>query len=318
MEARVQIQHYLELERGIEVTPNQIVLTAGTQQAVDLISQALLREQDIVAVEDPGFPGARLALMHRGMKITGVPVDNEGMVVNEIPSQARIIAVTPSHQRPTGVVMSIQRRQQLLKFALNNQSMIIEDDFDGEYRCHGGPLPSLFSEAPSHVLYILTLSKVLSPSIRLAAIVGPSVVVKKLGKMQALVQRQLPVMEQLTLAEFFRQGDFTRHVRRMRNICRRRHQTLMQALKENGLDNMFQIQGTETGLHVFLEADNNFHEDQAVGEAARQGIGIYPMKPYCYRSLRKGLLIGFARTDEKAIQEGIHRLTRILKSGYHY
>ncbi|GIN87326.1 putative HTH-type transcriptional regulator YdeL [Heyndrickxia sporothermodurans] len=314
LDTRIQIQNYLELERGIEVKTDQILITGGTQQAIDLISQVFLKEEDIVAVEDPGYPGTRVAFMYRGMKITGVPVDHQGIVVNKIPSKARIISVTPSHQRPTGVVMSIQRRKELIEFALKNQSIILEDDFDGEYRYHGGPLPSLFAEAPSHVLYILTFSKVLSPSIRLAAIIGNSVFIDKLRKMQALIQRQLPIMEQLTLAEFLKQGDFTRHIRRMRNIYKRRHQIMIKTLNENGLNKMFRIQGTETGLHVFLEADRNFQENQVIVEAARQRIGVYPLKPYCYASQQKGLLLGFAWTNEDDINSGIYQLAKILKA----
>ncbi|MGV2911670.1 PLP-dependent aminotransferase family protein, partial [Bacillus safensis] len=227
---RSEIRQYLSVERGIDVEEDQMVLTGGTQQAIDLISQVLLKKGDTVAVEDPGFPGARLSFMHREMNIHPSPVDEEGMVVNTLPRRTKLIAVTPSHQRPTGVCMSVNRRQQLLKFAVSHQSYILEDDFDGDYRYHGGPLPSLFSEAPEHVIYILSFSKVLAPGIRLAAIVGSRAVMKEIAALQSLIQRQLPIMEQITLASFFKEGEFTRYVRRMRQLYKKRQAAMMDAL----------------------------------------------------------------------------------------
>ncbi len=148
-EVRSEIRQYLSVERGIEVEEDQMVLTGGTQQAIDLISQVLLKKGDTVAVEDPGFPGARLSFMHREMNIHPAPVDEEGMMVNTLPQRTKLIAVTPSHQRPTGVCMSVNRRQQLLKFAVSHQSYILEDDFDGDYRYHGGPSLPYFQKHPS-------------------------------------------------------------------------------------------------------------------------------------------------------------------------
>ncbi|MDG3044133.1 aminotransferase class I/II-fold pyridoxal phosphate-dependent enzyme [Bacillus sp. B6(2022)] len=136
------------------------------------------------------------------MTIYPAPVDEEGMMVNTLPERTKLIAVTPSHQRPTGVCMSVNRRRELLQFAAKAQSYILEDDFDGDYRYHGGPLPSLFSEAPNHVIYIVSFSKVLAPGIRLAAIIGSKAVIKEIAALQSLIQRQLPIMEQITLASF--------------------------------------------------------------------------------------------------------------------
>ncbi|MGM0969216.1 MAG: PLP-dependent aminotransferase family protein [Bacillota bacterium] len=311
-EVRSEIRQYLSVERGIDVEEDQIVLTGGTQQAIDLISQVLLKKGDTVAVEDPGFPGARLSFMHREMNIYPAPVDEEGMMVNTLPRRTKLIAVTPSHQRPTGVCMSVSRRQQLLKFAVSHQSYILEDDFDGDYRYHGGPLPSLFSEASGHVIYILSFSKVLAPGIRLAAIIGSKAIIKEIASLQSLIQRQLPIMEQITLASFFREGEFTRYVRRMRQLYKKRQAAMMDALLTQQFAKHFHIYGTDTGLHVFLEGAPDFDEKGSIEAAKAAGIGIYPLSPYCFESNRKGLLLGFACTDENMIQDGVHRLKQIL------
>jgi GntR family transcriptional regulator/MocR family aminotransferase len=313
IQTRTEIQHYLSTIRGIHVEENQILLTCGTQQALDLIAQGLLQKGEKVAVEDPGFPGARLNLTYRGMRVTGIPIDEHGIIVEAIPSDVRLVCVTPAHQRPTGVVMSAQRRQQLLDFSLENQCWIIEDEFDGEYRYRGGPLPTLFSDHCSNVIYILTFSKVLSPGIRLAAVVASANVIERLSKIQSMIQRQPPIMEQLTLSEFFKLGDFTRHIRRMRILYGNRQRSLMKVLSASSLTQMFRIQGTDTGLHVMLEAfDVNFSERDIVEAAFVQGVRVYPMKPYCFTSNRKGVLLGFAQIDAIQIREGIHRLERVL------
>ncbi|MED1423973.1 PLP-dependent aminotransferase family protein [Bacillus altitudinis] len=311
-EVRSEIRQYLSVERGIDIEEDQMVLTGGTQQAIDLISQVMLKKGDTVAVEDPGFPGARLSFLHREMNIYPAPVDEEGMMVNTLPERTKLIAVTPSHQRPTGVCMSVNRRRELLQFAAKAQSYILEDDFDGDYRYHGGPLPSLFSEAPDHVIYIVSFSKVLAPGIRLAAIIGSKAVIKEIAALQSLIQRQLPIMEQITLASFFREGEFTRYVRRMRQVYKKRQAAMMDALLTHHFDKHFRLYGTDTGLHVFLEGTSDFDEQGTIEAAKAAGVGIYPLSPYCYESKRKGLLLGFACTDEAMIQEGVRRLKQTL------
>lgn len=311
-ETRLEIKKYLSVSRGINVDLEQIMLVSGSQQGIDLIAQTLLNVGDRAAIEDPGFPGARLTLMSRGVNIIGIPIDQEGIMVDHIPNKSRLIFVTPSHQRPTGVVLSVQRRQQLIDFSLANQTWILEDDFDGEFRYRGGPLPSLFSENQSNVLFLLSLSKVIAPGIRLAAIIGNREVIKHLSKRQSLMNRQLPIMEQITLGEYMRSGQFEKHIRRMRKIYRDRQQTMIHSLKSQNLEKKFKIWGADTGLHIFLEADRQFDEIHAVQLAAQNGVGIYPLKPYCYTSDRKGLLLGFARTDEEKIAEGIRRVSSIF------
>ncbi len=308
LSTRVAIQQYLAQARGIQVSNKQIMITSGAQHSMDLIAQSILQPNSLACIEDPGFPGARLPLANRGIHVASVPVDSEGIIVDEIPLHTNLVFVTPSHQRPTGAVMSVRRRRQLLDFAVKNDIWIIEDDFDGEYRYHGGPLPSLYADTPSHVLYIMTLSKVLAPGIRLSVIVGPEHAIKRIASVQSLVERQIPIIEQLALGEFIRQGEFARHIHRQRKIYCARHQSMMEAIRYYRLDRRFQVQGSETGLHLFLEAEASFDELNMVHQAAQLGVGIYPLDPYRQETTRKGLLLGFAKTNEESIWEGIRRL----------
>ena len=308
---RILIQDYLALGRGIRVGVDQILVTAGAQHAMDLIAQTLMSPGQMAAVEDPGFPGARLTLAYRGVDVIGVPVDDEGIVVTHIPASCNLVFVTPAHQRPTGAVLSVSRRQQLLEWAHTRGAWIIEDDFDGEYRHHGGPLPSLLLDNPRHVLSILTFSKLLSPALRPAAVIGPPSFVHRLAMVQSLTLRHQPVMEQITLAEFMRPGDFLHHLRRMRRLYRTRHDVLMAQITRSRLVQRFHIHDEDTGLHLFLEADVSFLEEDAVRKAAHQGVGVYPLWPYCDRSPRRGILLGFFQTNCESIVEGVRRLEQL-------
>lgn len=309
---REQISRYLAIERGIHVHPGQILLTLGARQTMDIIAQALLQEGDLVSVEDPGFPVAWSAMRYRNMKVEPVPVDSQGLCVEKISSHSKMVFATPSHQFPTGVLMTANRRQELIQFASENQAWIIEDDYDGEFRYRGGPMPSLFSQMPTNILYLLSFTKLLAPGIRLAAVIGPEEAIARMAKVQEFVCRHLPVMEQLTLGQFFETGDLLKHVRRMRSIYHKRHRITLNTLSSSGLANKFHVQGTESGLHVLLEGDQVFNESQAVEAALEAGVGVFPLSPYCLESDRKGLLLGFAHLNEDHIVEGINRLGKAL------
>ncbi|MCU9612945.1 PLP-dependent aminotransferase family protein [Caldibacillus lycopersici] len=310
---REEISRYLAIERGIYVEPNQILLTLGARQTMDLIAQALLQEGDTVAVEDPGFPVAWSSMRYRKMDVQPIPVDDQGICVDQLPSEAKVIFTTPSHQFPSGVLMSANRKQALIQFATEQRAWIIEDDYDSEYRYRGGPIPSLYSQLPSNILYFMSFSKLLAPGIRLAAIIGPETAIARLAKVQEYVCRHLPIMEQLTLGQFFASGDLLKHVRRMRAIYHKRHQDIVNILASSALTNTFKIQGKETGLHILLEGNEDFDEQQAVKAALEAGIGVFPLSPYCLESKRKGLLLGFAHLQSEQIIDGINRLADALQ-----
>lgn len=312
LELRQQIQRYLLLERGIRVDTRQILLTSGAQHSLDLIAQSLLTEGDTVSVEDPGFPAAWMAMNYRRMRVVPVPVDEQGLKVDEIDPESRVVFVTPSHQCAVGCVMSEPRRQQLLHKAVQEQLWIIEDDYDSEFRYRGDPLPTLYSQAANNTLYLMSFSKMIAPGIRISAIVGPDRAIAQLARVQELTYRHLPVMDQLTLTHFIQKGHFMRHMRRVRNVYRRRHEAITKAITASGLGERFTLSGAETGLHVFLEAEPAYDEEAVTRLALGQGIRIYPLAPYCLESRRKGWVLGFAKVDETLIEQGIHRLAGLI------
>lgn len=309
---REQIQRYLSLERGIHIQTNQILLTSGAQHSIDLIAQSLLADGDTVSVEDPGFPAAWMAMKYRRMNVVPVPVDEYGLVVERIHPQSKLIFATPSHQCAIGVVMSEPRRQQLLHKAVQENCWIIEDDYDSEFRYRGEPLPTLFSQASNHTLYLMSFSKMIAPGIRISAIVGSVEAIAQLARVQELTYRHLPIMDQLTLTHFIKNGHFMRHMRRVRNVYRRRHEAMTKAIKASGLGERFTLRGVETGLHMFLEAEESYDEEIVTKLALQQGIRVYPLGPYCLESKRKGWVLGFAQINEASIEQGIHRLAGLI------
>ncbi|SDE22698.1 GntR family transcriptional regulator / MocR family aminotransferase [Paenibacillus sp. UNCCL117] len=309
---REQIQRYLSLERGIHIQTNQILLTSGAQHSIDLIAQSLLVDGDTVSVEDPGFPAAWMAMKYRRMQVAPVPVDAYGLVTQHIHPQSKLIFTTPSHQCAAGVVMSEPRRQQLLHKAAQEQFWIVEDDYDSEFRYRGEPLPTLFSQAPSHTLYLMSFSKMIAPGIRISAIVGPAEVIAQLARVQELTYRHLPIMDQLTLTHFIENGHFMRHMRRVRNVYRRRHEAMTKAIIASGLGERFTLSGAETGLHMLLEAEESYDEEALTTLALQKGVRVYPLGPYCLESNRKGWVLGFAKVDEAAIAQGIRRLAELI------
>ncbi|QTH40166.1 PLP-dependent aminotransferase family protein [Cohnella sp. LGH] len=309
---REQIQRYLSLERGVHVSVEQILLTSGAQHSLDLIAQALLRQDDTVSVEDPGFPAAWMALKYQRMQVAPVPVDEHGLCVDRIAPESRLVYVTPSHQCAVGVIMSEPRRQQLLHMAAEQRFWIVEDDYDSEFRYRGDPLPTLFSQRPQNTLYMMSFSKMIAPGIRISAVVGPANAIRQLARVHALTYRQLPIMEQLTLAHFIEHGHFMRHMRRVRNVYRRRHEVMTKAIIATGLSERYKLSGVETGLHMLLEAEEAFDEEAVTRLASEKGIRVYPLSKYGLESKRKGWVLGFAKVDEAAIEEGIRRLAEIL------
>lgn len=309
---REQIQRYLSLERGVHVNLDQIILTSGAQHSIDLIAQALLHKGDTVSVEDPGFPAAWMALEYRRMQVVSVPVDEYGLYVDRIHPQSKLVFVTPSHQCAVGVIMSEPRRQQLLHMAAEQRFWIVEDDYDSEFRYRGDPLPTLFSQRPQNTLYMMSFSKMVAPGIRISAIIGPNEAIRRLAQVQELTYRHLPIMEQLTLTHFIKHGHFMRHMRRVRNVYRRRHEAMTKAIIATGLNEHFTLSGIETGLHMLLEAEPSFDEEAVTKLALEKGIRVYPLSTYGLESNRKGWVLGFAKVDEAAIEEGIYRLAGLL------
>jgi GntR family transcriptional regulator / MocR family aminotransferase len=317
---RKAIAEYLRRSRGVRCDDDQVIVVNGSQQALDLASRILIDPGDRVAIEEPHYPGAREAFLGAGARLIPVSVDDEGLDVTELgPSttSARFVFVTPSHQFPTGAVMSLARRFALLRWADKTGAYIVEDDYESEYRYGRRPVEAMQGlDRSGRVIYIGTLSKILFPALRLGYVVLPKVLVGPFRAAKRLADRYTPTFTQVVLARFIREGHFERHVRRARAILAGRRQALLEAV-ESHLKGEVAVSGTEAGLHLVLwvrgiRAGRTL--EALIARAADSGVGIYSVAPYYLTPPRRaGLLLGYAGLDEAAIRTGIERLAMILR-----
>ncbi len=294
---RQAIADYLRVSRVVNLNVNQVIITSGTQQSIDLCARLLTDYNDCVWVENPCYWAARRVLEINGLQLHPVAVDNEGMA----PSAAdfritpRIIYTTPSHQYPKGMVMSYSRRRLLLDYADNSDAWIIEDDYDSEFRFEGRPISSLQGmDQHNRVLYLGTFSKVMYPGIRLGYMVIPPQLVDAFKNGLYELQRPGQVMIQAALADFIEEGHFASHIRRLRQIYGERRR-LLQASLASVASVGARLSMVDSGLHLVVEFDDNI-DDVAVAESAsQQGLRVYPLSNYCVGENReKGLIIGYA------------------------
>ena len=235
---RAEIAAYLQVSRGIDCTPSQIFLTSGYRQTVELIGHALLKAGDRVWVEDPGYPPTREILLHMNMATVPVPVDRDGMIVSDgtrLAPRARAAVVTPAHQSPLCVSLTLPRRTALLDWATRNNAWIVEDDYDGEYRYVSRPLPALKSlDRDGRVLYAGTFSKVLFPSLRLAYLVVPPSQVERFEQISQVLAAGSPELTQTIVTAFITEGHFGRHIQRMRKLYAERREATKAGLEGAG------------------------------------------------------------------------------------
>jgi GntR family transcriptional regulator/MocR family aminotransferase len=313
---REAIAEYLITSRGVRCTPEQVIIVSGSQQGLDLATRVLLDIGDKAWIEDPGYMGARGALTSAGAKVVPVPVDDEGLIVAEGIARcaaARLVYITPSHQFPLGVTMSLGRRLALLEWAHRTGAWILEDDYDSEYRYTGRPLPALQGlDSENRTVYLGTLSKTLFPSLRVGYVVVPADLVGPFVAAKALADRHAPSIEQAVLADFFAEGYFARHVRRTRMLYAERQAALVAAAGTE-LAGLLRVEPAEAGMHLvgYLPPDV---DDQAVSaKAAEHGVeapalslyGIAPERP-------RGLMLGYAAFGQAAIGEGVRQLRKAL------
>jgi len=294
---RREIATYLGISRGIACAPDQVFVASGYRGALHLISHALLRPGDTGWFEEPGYPIARRYLEHMGMRLKPVPVDDEGLNVSagiRRANDARFAVLTPTHQSPLGVALSLPRRLELLQWASRQQAWIVEDDYDSEFRYHGRPLPALKSlDRDGRVLYTGTFSKVLFPGLRLAYLVVPEQKVERFHSMAQQLAGACPILQQRTVAEFIAQGHFARHLRKMRTLYAARREGLVDTLSEM-FGSRLHVQPQAGGIHVaaYLNAGQ---DDKPLAAAARaRGLAIEPLSGWhMTKTSRSGLLMGF-------------------------
>jgi GntR family transcriptional regulator/MocR family aminotransferase len=281
----------------------------GSQQALDLVARVLLNRGDSVAIEDPQYQGAREIFRAAGARLCPVRVDGDGLDPTKLPHEARIAFVTPSHQFPTGAILSLVRRLALLEWAKRADAVIIEDDYDGEFRYEGQPVESLQGlDTEGRVIYIGTFSRTIFPALRIGYLIAPKSLVSVLTSAKWLSDRHTATLEQEALADFISVGAYERHLRRTRQKNARRREALLDSVHKH-LGNRVRLTGHGSGAHVVLWPRRRISEKTVVAEAAAHNVGIYGISPYFLRQPDKaGLMLGYSRMKEHDIREGIRRL----------
>ncbi|MGF6592550.1 PLP-dependent aminotransferase family protein [Pseudomonas sp. 2835] len=316
---RELIATYLRRSRGLSCTAEQIVITSGAQQAISLCAQLLLEPGEVVAVENPGYRAAGNAFALTGAKVQGVAVDHEGLdcaALNAV-EHCRLSYVTPSHQYPTGVTMSLARRLQLLAWAERKDGWIIEDDYDGEYRYSGDPLAPLAAlDRSGRVLYVGTFGKIAFPALRLGYLVLPRQLVQAFSRCRALAVRHSEVGTQAVMAQFMARGHFQRHIRRMRKAALSRRNTLMAGWPE-GISGIRPLPHVAAGLHVTVRVDSLALERVLIEQAESVDVEINGLSDFwlpdsdASEDERAGLVLGFAAVPEAAIKAAVQRLAEV-------
>ncbi|HET9742769.1 MAG TPA: PLP-dependent aminotransferase family protein [Terriglobales bacterium] len=315
-ELRAAIAAYVRTARGVRCEAEQVMIVSGSQQALEVAMRVLLDPGDSVWMEEPGYTLARNIFLLHGCRIVPVAVDEEGLNVAaglKLQRKARAAFVTPSHQHPLGVTMSAARRLQLLEWAERSGAWILEDDYDSEYRFETMPISSLQGlDAGDRVIYIGTLSKVLFPSLRLGYLVIPADLIPRFRVARVAMDISPPVFPQLVLADFIREGHFSRHLRRMRTLYAQRRQVMMRTIQEElGAD--AEVLGAQAGMNLSVILPK-IRDQEIADEAARQGLWLVPLSAsYLRKPARQGFILGFGNTSEEQIVAGIRKMAALVK-----
>jgi GntR family transcriptional regulator/MocR family aminotransferase len=314
---RRAIAEYLGAERGVRCDPEQVIVTAGSQQALQLAAQVLLTPRDRVWMENPGYYAARIAFQRTGARVHAVDVDSDGIDVEAgvlAAPRARLAYVTPSHQCPLGSRLTLERRLALLAWAAPAGAWIIEDDYDSEYRYTGRPLASLHAlDEGRRVLYVGSFSLMLYPSLRIGFIVVPPVLVDTFLSARALADWNSSTIDQAVLAQFIDRGLLVRHLRRMRVLyAQRQHTLLMEAARMLGP--WVELEKQPSGLHV-VGWLTRVSEKTMMQAARMAGVELRPMSMYCVDSpKREAVLFGFASFNAEVTHDAVFRLRQSLRS----
>jgi GntR family transcriptional regulator / MocR family aminotransferase len=309
---REAIAEYLGAVRAVRCEPSQILVTTGSQQGLQLSAHVLLDSNDRVWIEEPGYHGARHALMMAGARLVPVPVDQEGLDVEEgirRAPKAHAVYITPSHQYPLGMTMSATRRMLLLNWASRSGAWIIEDDYDSEYRFGGRPIASLQSlDSGARVIYVGTFNKVMFPALRLGYVVVPKDLVPAFSTARDAADVFSSTLYQAVMNDFIREGHFSRHIRRMRILYRERRTALVEAIQKQAGERL-EVIGAEAGMHLVALLRPAASDVAVARKAAQMGVSAMPLSA-CYSKppVRGGLILGYGGTDSHQISDGIRKL----------
>jgi GntR family transcriptional regulator/MocR family aminotransferase len=294
-----------------------VIVTAGSQQALDLAVRLLLDPGETAWVEDPGYLGARGAFRAAAVRPAPIPVDGEGFNAAEGEArapEARLACVTPSHQFPLGTTMPLARRMMLIEWARRRRAWIVEDDYDSEFRYAGRPLPALQGlDSSGRVIYTGTFSKVLFPALRLGYMVVPEQLVDAFVSARALADRHPPGLEQALAAEFLAEGHFARHLRRMRALYAERQQALLAALRAE-IGDRLEVAPAEAGMQLIGWLPDTADDSEVARKAAEAGVIVTAVSTYSMKTrLRPGLLLGYSAFTNRQIREAARKLATVLK-----
>jgi GntR family transcriptional regulator/MocR family aminotransferase len=314
---RQAIATHIGTARGVEASPDDVTVTNGTQQAVDIVARVLLAPGDRVAVEDPGYAPARQVFESLGARVAWVPVDKDGLVVEAIPAGTRLVYVTPSHQYPLGMSMSLPRRGALLAWARRHDAAIVEDDYDSEFRFGGRPIEPLQTlDTSGRVIYVGSFSKTTLPTLRLGFVVAPASLHTAIQAAKFVTDWHTPLPAQAALARFIDQGLFARHLRRMRGVYQKRHDMIVDFVTHE-LAGHLQLIPSAAGLHVTAAAHTASADIMAavLRRAAAAGVRAQSLSAFYHGTQgQPGLVLGYGAIPTAHIPEGLRRLRQSFQN----
>ncbi|BAZ45726.1 GntR family transcriptional regulator [Chondrocystis sp. NIES-4102] len=312
---RQAICNYLKTVRAINCHPGQILITNGSGQGLDLITRLLISPGQAIALENPGYLAARRIFQMQQAHLLPIPVDQSGLIISKLFTlpKPKLVYITPSHQFPTGAVLSLTRRLELLNWAQQTETVIIEDDYDSEFRYSSRPIPALQGlDRHNVVIYLGTFSKIMFPSLRIGYLVLPETLIRVFASARWLADRHTPALEQQMLTDFIIEGHLERHIRKMRHLYDRRRQTLVQALIKY-FGTRVTIFGENAGIHLMVKIDSSLTDQEIITSAAKLDIDLVSTKIYYLEAETKGeFLFGYSELTEVQIEEGIYKLALII------
>ena len=314
-ELQLAVSRYLAYHRAVVSDAGEVLITHGAQQAIDLLARAMVRPGDVAAVEDPGYPPARSCLLALGARVVDVPVDEHGLIVSKLPDDARLVYVTPSHQFPLGMPMSLERRVELLEWAQHRGALIVEDDYDSEFRFEGRPMESLKSlDRAGVVACVGTFSKTLFPELRVGYVVPPTALVDALRMAKQLSDAHTSSMTQIALAQFMQDGHFAKHLRRVHKHYAARRETLLRHLRGN-LSAWFEPIVPVAGIHMVALLKADLDEPTVVHAAREARIALQGIARFFHKAHpRRGLMFGYGGIEVDALDAGLTRLATVMRA----
>lgn len=315
-ELRYQLSLYLNRVRGVSAAPENILITNGAAQSFSILCH-LVPEDGYALVENPLSYGIRHTLESNQVKIKPIPVDEQGMMTAQLPPEPpHLLFTTPSHQFPTGAILPARRRIEMVRYARQHGTYIVEDDYDSEFRFGGSPIQSMQQLDPQWVIYVGTFSKTLMPALRMGYVVLPDALCAQMGAIKFVADLHSPTLEQFAMAKFIESGQFDRHIRKMRKLYDARRAFLIECLKKTFGESV-RISGAEAGMHLVATFKNVLFDAQRMQQLEERGLQISAISQHCLPPVsgtlyEHALIFGYGNTDFGAIEAGVKRLYEII------